>query len=120
MKRSFDSRTSESPGIISPAFRMTISPAQSLRQDFYEVPSRSTAALIWTMESSFSTAFEAPRSCQNPSKPLMRTMERMIKRQPDRAEKMITCAKIRIRIIGLLNWDTSRVKTFERFGVLGD
>jgi len=24
-------------------------------------------------------------------------------------------AKIRIRIIGLLNWDTSRVKTFERF-----
>jgi hypothetical protein len=55
------SRTTISPGTIS-------STGISLA-----LPSRSTAAVIRTMESNFSTALLAPRSCQNPRRPLART-----------------------------------------------
>ena len=118
--RSLDSRTSPSPGTTSPAFRMTISPGTiSSTGISLELPSRRTAALIRTMESSLSTAFDAPRSCQNPSKPLMTTMNIMTPastRSPRSNDNPV--ATNRMRMIGFPNCLSRSDHTSDRFGGL--
>ena len=75
-----------------------------LGRDLDLAPSRMTAALIRTERSSFSTASAAPRSCQKPSRPLARTIARMIEASTgSRRKKDSPAAKKRIRIMGLLN-----------------
>ena len=79
-KRSFASRMRPSPGIMSPALSSTTSPGTtSSTGTSTGRPSRRTVARTWTRASSFSTASAAPHSCQKPSRPLTRTMARMIR-----------------------------------------
>ena len=114
---SFASRSRQSPGTISPAFRITISPGttSSIWISWF-LPLRNTSTLICTMANNFATAFEALYSCQKPSNPLIITIEKMIE------ASMMLCknkerpvANKRIRIIGLLNWLINSVKASDRF-----
>jgi len=59
------------------------------------------------MESSFSMAFGRTALLPNPSRPLTRMMERIMKASAgSRRKKDNPVAKKRIRMIGLLNWET--------------
>ena len=74
-------------------------------------PSRNAVVLICTIESSFSTAFVAPRSCQNPSRPLTNTITRIIIAlvgSPRKYERI--AANIRMITSGLLNWLRNRLR----------
>ncbi len=112
--RSVSSRTRPSPGMMSPAFRSTTSPRTTCSTGTSRGwPSRRTVALIWTRASSFSRASAARHSCQKPSKPLPRTMARMMRASlasPRKSDR--TAAKRRIRTMGLLNWARSRETMF--------
>ena len=72
--------------------------------NFLGPPSRSTVALICTMASNFSTALVALCSCQNPSRPLTRTMVRIMRALTGSCKKNDNpVANKRMRISGLLN-----------------
>ena len=111
-KRSVSSRTRPSPGMMSPAFRSTMSPGTTCSEGTSTgLPSRRTLALVWTRASSFFKASAAPRSCQKPSSPLAKTMARMMRASvasPKNSDR--TAAKTRIRMIGLLNWASRRAR----------
>ena len=109
-KRSFASSSRQSPGMMSPASNMTTSPGTtSSTWTSTGLPLRMTRASIWTMARSLATALLAPRSCQNPSRPLTATMLRMMMESVRSPRKILMiAAKIRMRIIGLLNCVSSR------------
>ena len=67
-------------------------------------PSRKTLALVVTIANSFFNALAALCSCQNPNRPLIRTMTRMITASVGSCRKKdSTAAPIKISVIGLLN-----------------
>ncbi len=67
-KRSFDVSSRTSPGIISPAARLIMSPGTSSRSGISRAaPSRMTVAVTWIMALSFSAAASARASCQKRS-----------------------------------------------------
>ena len=100
-----DSRRTQSAGTTAPAFRITTSPGTSSSTGTNTcLPSRSTVVLILTTSRSFATASLAPRSCQNPRSPLIRTMVRIIMASTVSLRKKDSpIAKNRMIIIGLLN-----------------
>ena len=109
-KRLFDSSSRQSPGTFLPADRAMTSPGTSSETGTsFWAPSRSAVAFVCTTSSSLSTACEAPRSCQNPSAPLARTMTRMIRASAESWTKYESpAAKRRMRMSGLLNWPSRR------------
>ena len=74
-KRSFAERTRTSPGIMSPAESLTISPGtRSLSGSSLALPSRITVAVTWIMAFSLAAAVSARASCTNRSEALSTTM----------------------------------------------
>ena len=103
--KSLDSIIRQSPGIISPPLRIITSPGtiSSTGISFW-LPSRSTIAFICTIASNFSIALAAPRSCQNPRRPLMKTIARIMNTSTGSFRKNDNpAAKRSMRVMGLLN-----------------
>ena len=74
-KRSFEDSSRTSPGIISPAASLMMSPGTKSRRGIsLAAPSRTTVAVTWIMAFSFSAAASARASCQKRSPTLSATI----------------------------------------------
>ena len=74
-KRSLDESTRTSPGIMSPAESLMMSPGTRSRSGIsFASPSRSTVAVTWIMALSFAAAASARASCRKRSATLSTTM----------------------------------------------
>ena len=74
-KRSFEDSSRTSPGIMSPAASLMMSPGTKSRSGISRAaPSRTTVAVTWIMALSFSAAASARASCQKRSPTLSATI----------------------------------------------
>ncbi len=74
--KSFAERTRTSPGIMSPAFRLMMSPGTRSRSGIScALPSRKTSAVTWIMAFSLAAAASARASCTKRSVALSTTMQ---------------------------------------------
>lgn len=105
IKRSFDSRILQSAGILSPDFRITISPGTIYSIGISSIfPFRKTFDFIFINDNNLSIPFDAFFSYQKPRNELIRTIERIIEASSTSLSNNVSKAvKINIIIIGFCN-----------------